>query len=146
MSANVTNNTESIIYFTPIYNVEFLFEEYEIGKNSKIRKISEDEKKWFEEFYKNYTPVITNIYDLTHILEIKIDVDVESPSLDAKTRINNVISLLRVFKNGNLRIGGLYYYADSNKIKRINYEPIDAYSSKKFTIQEEEIEEIKKFL
>ena len=136
----------AIIYFTPIYNAEFLFEECEIEKNSKIRKISEFEKEWFEDFYKNYTPVITNIYDLTHILEIKIDVDVESPSLEVETRINELISLLRVFKNGDLRIGGLYYYPDSNKIKRINYEPMDAYSSKKFTIQEEEIEEIKKFL
>ena len=155
MSANIANNMETIIYFTPLYNTEFDFDQYEIEKNSKIRKISEYEKKWFEDFYENYTPVITNIYDLTHILEIKIDVDIESPveevesmtpSLEVKTRINELISLLRVFKNGDLRIGGLYYYEDSNKIKRINYEPIDAYSSKKFTIQEEEIEEIKKFL
>ena len=136
----------SIIYFTPLYNTEFDFDQYEIIENSKIRKFSDDEKKWFEDFYKNYRPVLTNFSNLTHILEIKIDPDVEEPGLEAKTRINELISLLRVFKNGDLRIGGLYYYADSNKIKRINYEPIDAYSSKKFTIQEEEIEEIKKFL
>ena len=90
-----TDNMSSIIYFTPLYNTEFDFDQYEIIENSKIRKFSEDEKKWFEEFYKNYRPVLTNFSNLTHILEIKIDLDVEEPGLEAKTRIN-VIILLKI--------------------------------------------------
>ena len=131
-----SDNMNTITYFTPLYNTEFNFDEYTLAENSSIRKFSDDEKEWFQEFYKDYTPIITNSHNLTHILEIKINLEVEEPVLEANKRISELIKLLRVFKNGDLRIGGLYYYEEA-KIRRINYEPIDAYSNKKITIQEQ---------
>jgi len=133
-----------IFYFTPLYNFKASFEEFLITDDIKIRKIQEQEKMWLGKKYEHYTPVKTNIIDLTHILIINIEKNSKTPSRFAKQKIDKIIDFLRIFKQGDVRVGGLYYFGKSekwnpeNKITRINYEPIGIYSTRKYYIKSNE--------
>lgn len=147
----LNNDIKYIYYFTPIYNLKGNFNEFDIDEITKIRKIRDYEKKWLEQKYENYTPVKTNIYDLEYILIIKIEKNSQNPTSEAKKKIRDIVDLLRIYKKGDLRTGGMYYFDKSekwnpqNKIKRITYEPIVIHSENIYLIKTQEKNKIIQF-
>ena len=130
-------------YLVPLYNFDTSEKPIELNSDIKIRKILDNEKDWFIEHH-DYTPIKTQIHDLSHVLILKVDKKNKDPTNHIRIKIRNIIDLLRLFKQGDVRRGGLYYFPrsekwnPSNELSRIDFEPIGVYSSKKYTLQSDE--------
>ena len=83
----------------------------DISESLKIRSISTLEKEKLTEFYQSINLVIGNLEKVTHVIIVRIEKD-NKKNKDTKTIAENEIldlrNLLKIFKDGDLKTGGLY--------------------------------------
>lgn len=147
----LTNDQKNYFYFSPLYNFEFDSDEIKLNESIKIRKISENEKKFLLNFYENFSPVKVSINKIKFVFVLKInEKDLESIRPDEE--LFYMINKLKIINNGDIFQGGLYnfdksdYWNPKNKIFRIKVEPIGILSTSKYRLHKRHVDKFKELI
>ena len=137
------NDSKYIYYFSPIHNFKSDFESIQINQITKIRQVSDTELSQMIEFGQAIPTVKANLDRVSHIILTKIERDSHhEPRSEANGEIQNTCNILKIFKEGDIRTGGLYSIAFSeswnprNLVDKIEFEPFKVYSKNKLLLDD----------
>ena len=138
--AFLENDTKYFTYFSPLHNFKSNLESININKSTKIRRVTNTEKQKMKEVHQGVSNIIANLEKISHILVVQIEKKGrnQQPKIEANQEILNVCNILKVFKEGSIKTGGLFAFNLSENwnprknISRIDFEPLETYSVNKF--------------
>jgi len=138
------NDSRYLYYFSTIHNFKLNTDEITINGSTKIRKITENEKRRILSINNNALTIQRNLERSSYIIVTKLEKTNHSSNYkqSAKQIISNTISLLKIFTYGDVKAGGLYSSRFSEKwnprsiMDKIIYEPVEIYSENSYNLDD----------
>ena len=138
----LVNDSKYVYYFSPIHNFKSDYKSIQINQITKIRQVSDTELSQMIKFGQAIPTVKANLDRVSHIILTKIERDGHHEyETEANQEIQNTCNILKIFKEGDIRTGGLYSIAFSeswnprNLVDKIEFEPFKVYSKNKLCIE-----------
>lgn len=138
------NDSKFLYYFSTIHNFNSNTDKITINTSTKIRKITENEKRRIININNNTPTIQRNLERSSYIIVTKLEKTKHSSNYkqSAEQVISNTISLLKIFTHGDVKSGGLYSSRFSEKwnpriiMDKIIYEPVEIYSENNYDLDD----------